>query len=38
MANLNKTIDRAAGISRDVATRLERRMRKAFAIYGQRTQ
>src|ERR1700736_559116 len=38
MANLNKTIDRAASISRDVATRLERRMRKAFAIYGQRTQ
>ena len=38
MANLNKTIDRAASISRDVATRLERRMRKAFAIYGQRSQ
>ncbi len=38
MANLNKTIDRAATISRDVATRLERRVRKALAVYGQRTQ
>src|SRR6266404_5471259 len=38
MANLNKTIDRATTISRDVATRLERRVRKALAIYGQRTQ
>ena len=38
MANLNKTIDRAASISRDVTTRLERRMRKAFVTYGQRTE
>ncbi|HVR92956.1 MAG TPA: hypothetical protein VHI75_03850, partial [Casimicrobiaceae bacterium] len=38
MANLNKTIDRAASISRDVTTRLERRMRKALATYGQRTE
>nr|MDQ6916285.1 DUF3141 domain-containing protein [Pseudomonadota bacterium] len=37
MTNLNKTIDRAAGISRDVATRLERRLRKAFVSYRQRT-
>src|SRR6266513_893151 len=38
MGNLNKTIDRAATISRDVAVRLERRVRKALAIYGRRTQ
>jgi pimeloyl-ACP methyl ester carboxylesterase len=37
LANLNKTIDRAAAISRDVTTRLERRMRKAVAAYGQST-
>jgi len=36
VANLSKTIDRAADISRDVGTRLERRVRKAFATYTQR--
>lgn len=38
MPNLNQTIDRSLSISRSVATVLDRRVREAYAAYGERVR